>query len=117
MNELKSIVIIPARFSSTRFPGKPLAKISNKSMIQHVYERAARARGVSLTGVATDDPRISEAVERFGLRVHAYCLMPNHYHLLLGTPRANLSLGLSQAALSSVAGTGLEKFACELRSF
>ena len=38
---------------------------------------------------------LAEAVERFGLRVHAYCLMPNHYHLLLGTPRANLSRAMA----------------------
>ena len=61
--------VIPARYSAQRLPGKPLADIHGKPMIQHVYERAARARGVSLTGVATDDPRIAEAVERFGGRV------------------------------------------------
>ena len=66
MNELKSIVIIPARFDSTRFPGKPLAKIAQKPMIQHVYERALRARGVDKVMVATDDSRILEAVLNFG---------------------------------------------------
>ncbi len=66
MNELKSIVIIPARFDSSRFPGKPLAKIADKPMIQHVYERASRARGVGSVLVATDDPRIEQAVLGFG---------------------------------------------------
>src|SRR5262245_30313326 len=66
MNELKSIVIIPARFGSTRFPGKPLAKISNKSMIQHVYERVLQARSVTDVWVATDDLRIVQAVTDFG---------------------------------------------------
>jgi 3-deoxy-manno-octulosonate cytidylyltransferase (CMP-KDO synthetase) len=66
MNELKSIVIIPARFDSSRFPGKPLAKIAGKPMIQHVYERALQARGVDAVIVATDDPRIQEVVNGFG---------------------------------------------------
>ncbi len=66
MNELKSIVIIPARFGSSRFPGKPLAQISQKPMIQHVYERAMRASRVSDAIVATDDARIVEAVVAFG---------------------------------------------------
>ena len=61
--------VIPARYSAQRLPGKPLADIHGKPMIQHVYERAARASGVSITGVATDDPRIAEAVERFGGKV------------------------------------------------
>jgi 3-deoxy-manno-octulosonate cytidylyltransferase (CMP-KDO synthetase) len=66
MNELKSIVIIPARFGSTRFPGKPLARISSKSMIQHVYERVMQAQCVSDVWVATDDLRIVQAVTDFG---------------------------------------------------
>lgn len=61
-------VIIPARMASTRFPGKPLADRTGKPMIQHVYEQAALARGVSLLVVATDDERIAKAVERFGGR-------------------------------------------------
>jgi 3-deoxy-manno-octulosonate cytidylyltransferase (CMP-KDO synthetase) len=66
MNELKSIVIIPARFGSTRFPGKPLARIANKSVIQHVYERVMQAQCVSDVWVATDDSRIVQAVTDFG---------------------------------------------------
>jgi 3-deoxy-manno-octulosonate cytidylyltransferase (CMP-KDO synthetase) len=66
MNELKSIAIIPARFASTRFPGKPLAKISDKPMIQHVYERVLRSKCVAEVIVATDDPRIARAVADFG---------------------------------------------------
>src|SRR2546428_1171716 len=69
MIELKAIAIIPARFGSTRFPGKPLAKISQKPMIQHVYERVAQARCVSDVIVATDDSRIVEAVKSFGGKV------------------------------------------------
>ncbi|MBU6376847.1 MAG: 3-deoxy-manno-octulosonate cytidylyltransferase [Bdellovibrionales bacterium] len=69
MKALTVATVIPARYSAQRLPGKPLADIHGKPMIQHVYERAARANGVSLTGVATDDPRIAEAVERFGGKV------------------------------------------------
>ena len=65
-NFLNSVVIIPARFESTRFPGKPLEKIAQKTMIQHVYERAAIARRPSEVIVATDDKRIKLAVESFG---------------------------------------------------
>lgn len=60
-------VIIPARYASTRLPGKPLAMIGNKSMIQRVYERAAAA-GAAEVIVATDDQRIVDAVEGFGGR-------------------------------------------------
>lgn len=59
--------IIPARYASTRFPGKPLAEINGKSMIQHVYERAQKA--LSHVCVATDDVRIFDAVKRFGGKV------------------------------------------------
>ncbi len=61
-------VIIPARHDSTRLPGKPLRKLGNKPMIQHVHENASR----SLAGqviIATDDERIQQAAEGFGARV------------------------------------------------
>jgi len=61
--------VIPARYAAQRLPGKPLADILGKPMIQHVYERAAQARGVTLTGVATDDERIADAVRSFGGKV------------------------------------------------
>ena len=60
------VVIIPARYESTRFPGKPLADLHGRPMIQCVYERAQRARGIDRVIVATDDERIRAAVERFG---------------------------------------------------
>ena len=63
---LRVVAVIPARFQSTRFPGKPLADIAGRPMIEHVYRRTAAARGVDAVVVATDDPRIVEAVERFG---------------------------------------------------
>lgn len=59
------LVVIPARYGSTRFPGKPLASLGGKPMIQHVYERAARAKGVREVVVATDDARIMNAVRAF----------------------------------------------------
>jgi len=59
--------IIPARYASTRFPGKPLALLGNKPVIQHVYEQATSV--LDEVWVATDDDRIREAVEKFGGRV------------------------------------------------
>lgn len=58
--------IIPARYGSTRFPGKPLALIHGLPMIQHVYRRVAQASKINRVVVATDDQRIVEAVENFG---------------------------------------------------
>jgi 3-deoxy-manno-octulosonate cytidylyltransferase (CMP-KDO synthetase) len=59
-------VVSPARYGSSRFPGKPLALLGRKPMIQHVYEQAAACRAVADVLVATDDERIQQAVERFG---------------------------------------------------
>jgi 3-deoxy-manno-octulosonate cytidylyltransferase (CMP-KDO synthetase) len=63
---MKIVAIIPSRFGSTRFQGKPLASIAGKSMIQHVYETTAKADIVDRVAVATDDERIVEAVKQFG---------------------------------------------------
>ena len=60
------LVVIPARYGSTRFPGKPLATLAGKPMIQHVYEGARQARDVDEVVVATDDERIMRAVSAFG---------------------------------------------------
>ncbi|GIU14282.1 8-amino-3,8-dideoxy-manno-octulosonate cytidylyltransferase KdsB [Shewanella glacialipiscicola] len=59
-------LLIPARYASSRFPGKPLALINGKPMIQHVYERASLAKGLTNIYVATDDDRIKSVVEGFG---------------------------------------------------
>ncbi len=59
-------VVIPARFGSSRFPGKPLALLAGKPLIQHVYERALSSPGVQRVLVATDDVRIKKAVLAFG---------------------------------------------------
>jgi 3-deoxy-manno-octulosonate cytidylyltransferase (CMP-KDO synthetase) len=60
------VAIIPARYESTRLPGKPLADLQGQPMIRRVYERTARATGVDRVLVATDDARIRAAVEGFG---------------------------------------------------
>lgn len=61
---MKFIGIIPARYASTRFPGKPLAMLGGKPVIQHVYEKVAAC--LEAAYVATDDERIFKAVEAFG---------------------------------------------------
>jgi 3-deoxy-manno-octulosonate cytidylyltransferase (CMP-KDO synthetase) len=63
---LHTVAVIPSRYQSTRFPGKPLADIAGRPMIEHVYARAAAAPGVDAVVVATDDARIEQAVKSFG---------------------------------------------------
>jgi len=63
---MPSIVIIPSRYASTRFPGKPLCLLSGKPMIQHVYERAMKANHIQEVFVATDSKLIYNATEKFG---------------------------------------------------
>lgn len=69
------VVVIPARYASTRLPGKPLREINGRPMIEHVYRRAceSRARGVV---IATDDERIARSAESFGARV---CMTGDHH--------------------------------------
>ncbi len=64
--EQKVLVVIPARYASTRFEGKPLAKILGRPMIYHVYSRAVKSRIADEVVVATDDERIRKCVEDFG---------------------------------------------------
>lgn len=90
MSKLKFIGIIPARYQSTRFPGKPLAKINNKAMIQWVYENTSVA--LEEVYVATDDDRIFDAVTAFGGNVIK--TLPSHQS---GTDRcAEAALKLSK---------------------
>ena len=63
---MKVLGIIPSRYASTRFPGKPLAMIAGKPMIQHVYERVKDIKVLSDVVVATDDNRIADCVHSFG---------------------------------------------------
>lgn len=72
---MKFTCIIPARYASTRFPGKPLVDIHGKPMIQHVVERAMES-GASRVVVATDDDRIAEVVKSFGGQV---CMTGRHH--------------------------------------
>lgn len=85
--------IIPARYASTRFPGKPLAMLGDKPMIQWVYERASNLFEHLL--VATDDPRIQDAVKHFGGKV----VMTSTDHRS-GTERCAEAAGLYEAAYS-----------------
>lgn len=72
--EKNSVVIIPARYASSRFPGKPLAKLAGKPIIEHVYHRVSEA--VKHVYVAVDDKRIYDCVKEFG--GNAIMTSPNH---------------------------------------
>jgi 3-deoxy-manno-octulosonate cytidylyltransferase (CMP-KDO synthetase) len=63
---MKAVIVIPARWASSRFPGKPLAMIAGVSLIQRVYERSAQSKRASAVFVATDDDRIADHVRSFG---------------------------------------------------
>ena len=63
---MRAIAVIPARYASTRLPGKPLLDICGKPLIQRVWEIVSRARGLDEVVVATDDGRIADAVRAFG---------------------------------------------------
>ncbi len=78
----KTVIVIPARYGSTRLSAKPLAMIHGRPMIQWVYERAKKARGVDRVIVATDDARIEKVVREFG----GDCQMTSS-ELLSGTDR------------------------------
>jgi 3-deoxy-manno-octulosonate cytidylyltransferase (CMP-KDO synthetase) len=69
-------IVIPARYGSTRLPGKPLADILGKPMVQHVYELALQVPGVDAVLVATDDQRVADAVRAFG----GQCVMTSPEH-------------------------------------
>ena len=66
---MKIIGVIPARYSYSRFPGKPLIDLKGKSMIQRVYEGVSKSEVLSEVIVATDDQRIYDEVKRFGGKV------------------------------------------------
>jgi 3-deoxy-manno-octulosonate cytidylyltransferase (CMP-KDO synthetase) len=65
----KAVGIIPARWSSTRFPGKPLHLIANKPLLRHVWERCVRAKQLDAVIIATDDMRVAEAAFDWGAEV------------------------------------------------
>ena len=93
-------IVIPARYRSTRFPGKPLAEIAGKPMIQHVWERCIEALNPADVFVATDDERIRKACEGFGASV----LMTSD-QCLTGTDRvAEAALQLDHSFIVNVQG-------------
>ena len=81
---MKVIGIIPARYNSSRFPGKPLANILGKSMIERVYEQCKKSSSLSDVIVATDDERIKNHVQSFGGKA----MMTSNTHQS-GTDRCN----------------------------
>jgi 3-deoxy-manno-octulosonate cytidylyltransferase (CMP-KDO synthetase) len=89
-------VVIPARFAATRLPGKPLADIAGKPMLQHVYERACQSQATRVI-IATEDQRVQEAALGFGAEV---CMTsPDH---LSGTERLHEVINLLQLSDDSV---------------
>ncbi|MEK7851455.1 MAG: 3-deoxy-manno-octulosonate cytidylyltransferase, partial [Deltaproteobacteria bacterium] len=92
--------IIPARYASTRLPGKPLLDIAGKPMIQHVYERAMKAELVGRVIVATDNKKIFNAVKMFG----GEAVMTSRAHKS-GTDRlAEAAMGLKSDIVVNVQG-------------
>lgn len=93
-------VIIPARYFSTRFPGKPLAELNGKTLIQHVYERTLQSKLANKVIVATDDKRILAKVKSFG--GEAYMTSKDH---LTGTDRiAELAREIDSSIIVNVQG-------------
>jgi 3-deoxy-manno-octulosonate cytidylyltransferase (CMP-KDO synthetase) len=97
---MRCAIVIPARYKSSRLPGKPLLKVTGKYLVQHVYERACRAKCASQVIVATDDPRIVAAVTSFGGNV----VMTSRQHPS-GTDRvAEVARGLDADVIVNVQG-------------
>ena len=96
----QTAIVIPARYASTRFPGKPLAKLWGRPVLQHVYERAARATLSQRVIIATDDERIAVAARGFGAEV----ILTRADHAS-GTDRvAEVAAGLTQNLIVNVQG-------------
>ena len=97
---MRVVIVIPARMGSTRFPGKVLADLVGKPIIQHVYERAQRAKGADEVIIATDSTEVAEAVSSFGGR--AVMTSPDHAS---GTDRiAEAAAGLDCDIIVNVQG-------------
>jgi 3-deoxy-manno-octulosonate cytidylyltransferase (CMP-KDO synthetase) len=91
---LSILGVIPARYASSRFPGKALVSIGGKTMLQHVWERASQARYLTSLVIATDDERIRDAADSF--RARAIMTRSDH---LSGTDRAAEAASASQAQI------------------
>jgi len=97
---MHAVIVIPARMGSTRFPGKVLADLDGKPLIQHVYERACKAKRASEVIVATDSDEVMSAVTAFGGR--AFMTSPDH---VSGTDRiAEVAVSLSCDIIVNVQG-------------
>jgi 3-deoxy-manno-octulosonate cytidylyltransferase (CMP-KDO synthetase) len=100
MSSLRAVGVIPARYASSRFPGKPLVPLAGRPMIQHVVEGARRAKRLSRVLVATDDERIEEACVAFGTEV--VMTSPDHP---TGTDRlAEVAVGLAEDVVVNIQG-------------
>lgn len=94
------VAVIPARYASTRFHGKPLADLAGRPLIEHVYRRVTECRAIGSVIVATDDERIRQAVEAFGGRVQM-----THPAHVSGTDRvAEVARGLDSELVVNVQG-------------
>ncbi len=97
---MTAVGVIPARYASTRFPGKPLADLCGRPLIQHVYERARRSKTLARVVVATDDLRIRDAVAVFGGDVQL-----TEVHHPSGTDRvAEVAASLSSEIVVNIQG-------------
>src|SRR6202166_4385269 len=83
---LSILGVIPARYASSRFPGKALVSIAGKTMLQHVWERASQARYLTSIVIANDDPRIRDAAQDFRARV--VMTRPDHVSGTDSVPKA-----------------------------
>lgn len=99
---MRTLAVLPSRFQASRFPGKPLAPIAGKPMIQWVFEAAQRAVGVDLVVVATDDDRIAAAVRGFGGEA------------VMTDPALPSGTDRTAAALAILLEAGIEPFDCVL---
>ena len=100
---MRAVAVIPARYRSTRFPGKPLAPIAGRSMLQRVWEGTRTAKSLRAVIVATDDERIAEVCRGFGAEVAL--TDPNHP---TGTDR------IAEVARGVLAGVAALLLACVL---
>lgn len=108
---MKAVIVIPARWASTRFPGKPLAQIAGVSLIRRVYERAAQSERAADVFVATDDDRIARHVEEFGGRV----VMPEGV-FATGTDRIAAALGMFDEIYNGVVNVQGDEPLIDVRS-
>jgi 3-deoxy-manno-octulosonate cytidylyltransferase (CMP-KDO synthetase) len=97
---VRAVGVIPARFAASRFPGKPLASIAGRSLVERVWEGARGAKGLSRVIVATDEPRIVEHCRSFG----AEAVLTAAHHPT-GTDRiAEVAVGLTEEVVVNIQG-------------